>query len=73
MAIQDLKKLLRRYRFRYTSERELQDGIETMLTQEGLPFQREASVVGGAIDFLVGSVGVEVKIDGSTADLIRLR
>ncbi len=71
MALQDLKDLLRRHRFRFGSEVELQDGIAAVLTKAGLSFKREAVVVGGVIDFLVGSVGVEVKVDGSTAKLIR--
>ena len=71
MTIQELKDLLRCHQFRFTDERELQDGIEAVLSEAGVSFKREAAVTGGTIDFLVGSIGIEVKVDGSAANLIR--
>jgi hypothetical protein len=59
--------LLNRHRFRYENEKELQAGIETLLRQHGIVFEREASLgEAGVIDFLVeGGLGVEVKTKGA--------
>lgn len=57
-------------RFRYTSEDELQQGISLVLDKHGFAFEREARLdARSRIDFLVGDVGIEVKVAGSAADL----
>jgi hypothetical protein len=64
--------LLRRHRFTFASEAELQTGVAEVLRAAGIAFEREVTI--GArdrIDFLVGSVGIEVKINGSADNLIR--
>lgn len=64
--------LLRRHRFTFASESELQAGIAEVLRTAQIPFEREVTI--GArdrIDFLVDGVGVEVKINGSADNLIR--
>ncbi len=59
-------------RFRFTSELELQAGIEQALTEDGIEFEREARLGdAGVIDFLAGDVGIEVKTGSSTAGVIR--
>jgi hypothetical protein len=64
--------LLRRHRFLFASESELQAGIADVLRAAGIPFGREVKIgERDRIDFLVGSVGVEVKINGSPENLIR--
>lgn len=62
-----------RRRFRFTVERELQDGIEQVLRQEfGEEVQREHAIgVHDRPDFMVGAVAVEVKIRSSLHDLLR--
>lgn len=55
-------------RFRWTSEKDLQAGIESVLGSAGIAFQREY-ILGsaGVVDFLAGEVpgcGIEVKIKG---------
>jgi hypothetical protein len=62
-----LAELLSGYRFRYDCEKDLQDGIARILTEVGVPFEREVTLGdAGRIDFVVdGRVGVEVKIKGA--------
>lgn len=72
MDAASLATLLRRHRFTFASEAELQAGISEVLRAAGVVFESEVWI--GArdrIDFLVGSVGVEVKIGGSPQNLIR--
>lgn len=67
-----LADLLNGYAFRRVNERQLQDGIEVVLEAEGYEFGREVRLApGDHIDFLVGPVGVEVKIDGPAGDVER--
>lgn len=72
-AITAITALLERHAFRFTRERELQDGIARVLEQAHIPFHREASLDGaGTIDFLVGGgLGLEVKIAGTLAEVTR--
>lgn len=63
---------LRSVRFRFSSEEDLQLGIEKLLTSRSIPFEREVRLDAySRIDFMVGGVGVEVKIDGSAEELGR--
>lgn len=63
---------LRRYRYEFTNEKELQDGVAEALRAGCIPFIREAPLgPGDYIDFVSGKVGVEVKIRGSLSDLTR--
>lgn len=59
-------------RFRYSSEAELQNGIAQALTAAGIEHEPEAALSAGErIDFLVGAVGIEVKVGGSAAEVFR--
>lgn len=73
MNIDHLATRLNAYRFRFVTEKDLQDGIEAMLTAEQIPFQRERAISApDRPDFLVdGNLAVEVKIKGSLAQLLR--
>ena len=67
-----IREVLAGYRFRFASERDLQDGIARVLAGAGLAHRREAPLgEAGTIDFLVGDVGVEVKIKGALAQVTR--
>lgn len=68
-----VKILLRSSSFRFSTEDELQAGIEQLLRNHGISFVREADLgAAGRIDFLVGSgFGVEVKTSGSPAAVLR--
>lgn len=68
----DLAKRLSRFRFRAADEDELQRAIAGLLTKWGLSFVREKILgPGDRIDFLVGSVGIECKVQGSAAAAMR--
>jgi hypothetical protein len=72
MRPSELAALLQSHRFRFTSERDLQDGIAEVLAAASVPFRREAALAGaGTIDFLVASTGIEVKVKGTLAEVTR--
>lgn len=59
-------------RYRYRDEDALHAGIEQVLAGAGIVATAEARLSArDRIDFLAGPVGVEVKIAGSNADVIR--
>jgi hypothetical protein len=57
---------IRRARFRYVTEKDLQDGLEMLFKRLGIPYQREVHLgAAGVIDFVIdGDCGLEVKIKG---------
>lgn len=58
--------------FAGTNEYVVQDAIEKLLRDRALDYRREHVLsVGDRIDFLVGDVGVEVKIDGGKGAVLR--
>lgn len=72
MTPEALATLILAHRFRFSNERELQDGLARIFEARGLAFGREVRLgTIGTIDFLIGDVGIEVKIDGSLAALTR--
>jgi len=72
MSPADLVLLLGSYRFDTSTERVLQDGIAQALHNSGVPFVREVRLSQrDRIDFMVGRIGVEVKIGGSFSALAR--
>lgn len=64
---------LKRYRFAFTNEGELQSGIAEVLGRAGIAFEREHRLAAAdRIDFMLpDGLGIEVKIDGATNALIR--
>jgi hypothetical protein len=74
----DVALLMRRTSFVATAEAALQAGIAAALEAAGMPAQREVRLTAHGragrdrIDFLVnGHIGVEVKVAGSAADVLR--
>lgn len=61
----DLISVLREWKLPTWDEKAMQLALSDVLTQSNIVFERERKLVGGIIDFLAGSVGVECKI-GST-------
>lgn len=56
----------------HTTEKELQDRLETILTTAFEDVQREVIIdEHSRIDFIVEGIGIEVKIKGTTADVAR--
>lgn len=62
---------LARYRMPVSVERELQDSVERALRAEKLEFKREVARGADRIDFVVGAVGIELKVKGSAGDVLR--
>ncbi len=63
---------LRRRRFRAPDERTLQEGIAKAFTEDVMAFEREVVLSRkDRIDFMVGRIGVEVKMTSSSNDLLR--
>lgn len=64
--------LIARTRFHAADEATLQAGIAEVLRQAGAPVAREVRLTARErIDFLIGRLGVEVKIKGSVHDVRR--
>lgn len=64
--------LIRSKRFRYANEDELQRGLAAALAESALSHAREAILdARNRIDFLVGAVGIEVKVAGNRHDVAR--
>lgn len=62
---------LRATRFRWTSEKDLQDGIELVLQDMGLPYTREHRLSAkDIVDFLIDGLALEVKIKGTVKNLL---
>lgn len=59
-------------KFRYQNEKELQRGIAEVLQKHGLAYKAEVQLTGkDRIDFLVGNIGIEVKVGGSLSAVTR--
>jgi len=54
-----------------TDEKKLQDEIAQRLNEHEIEYVKEAPVQGGVIDFLVGQIGIEIKIKGSKREIHR--
>lgn len=67
----ELPRIISSARFRWSSEADLQNGIEQLLKSRRLTYQREVKLGDGErIDFMAGSVGVEVKIKGTPSAVL---
>lgn len=73
MTALEIAVLLRGYSFNFESESELQAGIAAALAGAGLEAHAEVDLGNGVdrIDFLVGTVGIEVKTQGTLSALTR--
>ena len=60
------------HHFRFSNEYELHAGVAQVLTSMGLEFHKEVLLAPkNRIDFLVGRIGIEIKIDMSLAGVTR--
>lgn len=72
MTLEDVAIALRGYRFRYANEDALQRGLAGALEASGFDVQREVILdAHSRIDLLIGGVGIEVKVAGSTPRVLR--
>ena len=70
--IADIFSLFKAHRLSLTSEKVLQSEIADLLASKNIPFEREVSLSpGDCIDFLVGDIGIEVKLKGSAKAIYR--
>lgn len=67
----DVARALAGYRLPVSPESAMQEAIGLAFTAEGIPHRREVTRGADRIDFVVGRVGVECKVAGSVADVIR--
>jgi len=68
--VAEIESLLRSYSFCFSSEAELQAGLASAL--KGFEFQREFTLSQkDRIDFLIGDIGLEVKVEGNLAAVTR--
>lgn len=59
------------YRYRYANEGELQEIVAQVLDRAGVLHEREVALSpSDRIDFLAGTVGIEVKLSGSRGTVI---
>lgn len=71
-AVEHIASTLRKYRFRFNSEAELQEGIAGVFTLNGIAFVREYRIdTKSRLDFMADGIAVETKTAKSRADLIR--
>lgn len=76
VCIQTIGNLLAQHAFDYSSEKQLQDGIEQVLAQHNVTYQREArlsskDIVDFVLDAEGGQIAMEIKIDGNRNALLR--
>ena len=72
--VQKIAALLNTFKFNFSGEIELQDGIEIILKRGGFTFQREVPLGGrkNIIDFLIEpGIGLEVKIQSGLSEVTR--
>lgn len=71
--LRTLRDFLSQFRFNFTSEAELQLGIEQALTASQFRMQREVRLSAkDRLDFLIDDeIAIETKIGGSSADVLR--
>lgn len=72
MNAEEVARLLQRCRFRCQNEDDLQVAIATVLRDAQQEFEREVTLQpGDRIDFLVGTIGIEVKVAGRSSQVLR--
>ncbi len=79
--VEEIRQVIESNRFRFTTERELQDQLSAAFTAAGIQYDREVELApGDIIDFMVpryaligagGGLGLEVKTKGSLAEVTR--
>lgn len=71
-ACQSLVRFIETRRFPLSDEKRLQEEMGTVLLAAGFVFEREVRLGSGdIIDFVVGRIGLEVKIAGSKREIYR--
>jgi hypothetical protein len=72
MTAETICRALHNSHYNYQNEKDLQHGVSLVLTKLGTPFEPEYIITPkDRIDFLVGDIGIECKVDGTLNQLIR--
>lgn len=75
MNIDELASIVSKHKFKYSDEKELQDGLELLFSKKDVPYRREVRLSRNDIlDFVIDidvCIGIEVKIAGSQNALLR--
>ena len=73
MTASELHVYLSRWKYATPDEASLQTAVRTALQHTAISFEEQVEITPGVsrIDFLVGAVGIELKVDGSTNAVIR--
>ncbi len=72
MSPSEIAAILSRKRFTLATEKDVQSEIEKVLNQAVGEYQREVELDNNnTIDFMVGSIGIEVKIKGAKAAIYK--
>jgi len=72
VTLDELHEGLSSYKYRFDSEVVLQDALQAALETLGYSYQREVKLdAKSRIDFLVGALGLEVKVGGGLAPMLR--
>lgn len=72
VTLDDVVRLISSTPLSLSSETRAQDDLEAALVRAGIPYEREAILSSkDRIDFMIGDVGVEMKIDGSPRSIFR--
>lgn len=67
-----IAELLTGYSFNFVDEKELQEAIAQIFAGENIPFEREVAITDkDRIDFMVGPIGIEIKIAFSFSEVVR--
>lgn len=66
-----LRRAILQTSLRFGVEQDMQDDLEEVLRQHGIGYEREFRLGNGEIDFRVGRIGVECKVVGSPAEVLR--
>lgn len=70
--VEEIADVIRRHRFRYADEAMLQEGLAAALEEAGVTVEREVRLDAHCrIDLMIGRVGVEVKVNGTLAQVRR--
>ncbi|WP_436658845.1 hypothetical protein [Acinetobacter sp. P1(2025)] len=75
-AVQALGELIALHKFSFRGEKELQDGVEQLLKEHGLKYEREvrlsrSDIVDFVVNFDQGKIALELKVDGNRNALLR--
>lgn len=71
-TVSEIMKLIQARRFSLSDEKKLQAEIEAEFLGAGIDHQREHRLdTNNIIDFMVGTIGIEVKIKGSKLNIFR--